>query len=139
MRAPLPFALPIVAWLVFGAVASLAMSLTVGTRGYFFGLVPGLLVGAILAAALRWVPAPSTLYLLSAVVGSLGLFFCVATLGNPLPVDWEAPWGQVRLPAYVALAGGAFGLFTVELARRLGPRPKGEAPAEGVGSGKERG
>lgn len=137
MKPLLSFALPVLLWLVVGAVASLGMSLTVGTRGYFFGLAPGLLIGAILAGVARWVRDDSAAYLLSAVIGSLGFFFCVGTLGSPLPVDWEAPWGSVRLPAYVALAGGLLGLSTVQLAKRAGLRQS--RPPEPVPAGEESG
>lgn len=95
-------------WVGWGVLNSLIFSNITKTTGYYYGTVPGAIIGMIIGY-ITGVWKKDVGMLAGCIIGSVASFFLVATLKNPLPVDGLLFGYEMRYPILVAIPGGIFG------------------------------
>lgn len=105
-------------WSIFGVLNCGIWYLLLKTQGYTYGILPGFIIG-VLIGTITGIWGTEVGALAGAIIASLGNFFNVATLKNPLPLDVKLYSLNIRTVIYVAIPGGILGAISSLLIEKI--------------------
>ena len=105
-------------WSIFGVINCGIWYLLLKISGYTYGILPGFIIG-FLIGIITGIWGSEVGSLAGAIIASLGNFFNVATLKNPLPVDVKIYSLNIRAPIFVAIPGGILGAISSILVEKI--------------------